>query len=80
MLRAFGGIGIGYFIAEWYKNNSNKIKNLSISISNKFLLTIVEFTCICFIINNLILHKINYKNHIIFIVVFGITIVPFLLK
>ena len=80
MLRAIGGIGIGYFIGEWYKNNVEKIKNYTFNIYQKIFLTIIEFMCIYFTINNLMLHKIKFKNDMIFIVTFAILIICFLLK
>lgn len=80
LLRAFGGIGIGYFIAQWYKVNFDKIKIFNPNLFQKLSITILEFMCIFFIINNLILHKLHYSNKIIFIVVFTIAIMLFLFK
>ena len=80
MMRALGGIGVGYFIGEWYKNNLESIKNLVLSIKAKIALTFLEFICIFFIINNLMLHKPSFKNHILFIIVFAVTIMAFLLQ
>lgn len=80
MMRAFGGIGVGYFIAQWYKTNAEKIKTLILPLYQKILITALEFVCIYFIINNLMLHKINYKNHIIYIVVFALVLMLFLAK
>ena len=80
MMRAFGGIGIGYFIAEWYKNNIEAILNLKISLLNKYLITITELSCISFIIITLMFTRVSYKNQIIFIAIFAITIILFLLK
>lgn len=80
MMRGLGGIGIGYFIGEWYKNNLDKIKNLAFSFKSKFVLTCLEFICLYFIINNLMLHKLQYKNNLIYIVSFVVIIILFLLK
>ena len=80
MLRAFGGIGLGYFIGEWYRNNINKIENLKINIKQFLCITIFEFMCLYFIINNLMLHKIHYKNDMIFIATFVAIIILFLCK
>lgn len=80
IMRALGGIGVGYFISEWYKNNLNKINKLALSLNYKVIITILEFICLYFIINNLMLHKINYKNHIIFIITYIAIIILFLLK
>lgn len=80
MMRGFGGIGLGYLIAEWYKNNINTISNLTLSIKSKIAITGLEFICLYFIINNLMLHKLQYKNHMIFIISFIAIIVLFLIK
>lgn len=78
MCRAIGGIGVGYFIAQWYNQNKETIKNTVLPIYTKLFLTVIEFMCLFFIINNLLLHKIKYDNNFIFIVVFVITIMLFL--
>lgn len=80
MMRAMGGIGVGYMIGQWYKNNIEKIKNLQFNILQKTAITVVEFMCVFFIINNLCLHKLQFKNDILFIVVFIIAIMLFLIK
>ena len=80
MMRAFGGIGVGYFIAEWYKNNINQIKTYIVSFKQKICLSILEFMCIFFIINNLILHRPSFKNDFLYIVIFVITILLFLIR
>lgn len=80
MMRAFGGVGIGYFIAQWYQANADKIKNITLTLYQKIAITALEFICIFFIINNLMLHKIHYKNHIIFIIVFAVALMLFLIR
>ena len=80
MLRGFAGIGVGYFIGFWYKNNVEKIKNYIPDIKSKLLLTIMEFICLYFIINNLMLHKLKYNNQVIFIIAFAAIIILFLLR
>lgn len=80
MMRAFGGIGLGYFISEWYKESIQSIKNTVYPLWSRLFITIVEFMCLYFIINNLMFHKLHYKNHMIFIVTFVIIIMLFLMK
>lgn len=80
MMRAIGGIGIGYFIAEWYKNNLKTIKNFVVNTQQKICLTIFEGSCIFFIINNLMLHRPSFRNHILYIIVFTLTIGLFLIR
>ena len=80
ILRAMGGIGIGYLVGEWYKNNCEKIKQLQLSLTNKIILTVIEYYCLFFVIYNLMLHKLRYHNQFIFIIFFAATIILFLIK
>lgn len=80
MLRAFGGIGVGYLIAQWCKDNCDRIKKISLNIYQTAIVTILEFACVYFIINNLVLHRLHYKNQFIFIIVFALTIVLFIAR
>lgn len=79
-LRALAGIGVGYFIGNWYKENYQKIKDTVVGIKTKLVLTGLEFACLGFVINNLMLHKLKYNNPIIFVVVFTAIIILFLLN
>lgn len=76
--RAFGGIGIGYFIAEWYNSHKETIQNYTLSIFQKLFITLIEFMCIFFIFNNLFFHKIKYYNNNIFVLVFALTVFLFI--
>lgn len=76
--RALGGIGIGYFIAQWYNNNKEYIKNLVLNIYQILFVTFLEFLCVFFIVNNLLFHKIKFDNDFIFVLVFTLAIVLFL--
>ena len=80
MLRGIAGIGLGYFIAEWYKDNIEFIKNIQLQLWQKFIVTVIEFCCLFFIINNLIFHKLKFRNDIIFIIAFLTIIVLFLIQ
>ena len=80
MLRALGGIGIGYFIGEWYKTNIDKINNWKPGIYQVVALSSLEFITLYFIINNLMLHRLKYNNQFIFIIAFTTIIVLFLAK
>lgn len=80
ILRAFGGIGIGYFIGEWYRTNYDKIKNLVICTKYKFIITVIEILCVGFIIKNLMFYNLKFENQIIYVIVFAITIILFLLN
>ena len=80
MLRAIGGIGLGYFIGHIYKSNIEKVKDWNLKLPTKLAVTVLEFCCVFFTINNLLLHKFNFDNQIVFIIVFALTILLFLLK
>ena len=80
MLRALGGIGAGYFIGLWYKNNFEAIKNFNYKIWHILALTFIEFISLYFIINNLMLHKLKFNNQIIFIIAFAAVIIAFLIN
>ncbi|MGN0030589.1 MAG: acyltransferase family protein [Candidatus Gastranaerophilaceae bacterium] len=79
LLRGFGGIGVGYLIGEWYKANREILK-YKVTELQKLFYTGLEFVCLFFIVNNLLLHNLHYKNHIIFILVFAFTSILFILK
>lgn len=80
MLRAFGGIGIGYLIGEWYKNNKDKIKNMTLSFKNTIIISVLEFGCLFFIIKNLMFNKLHFNNQFIFIIFFMVIIILFLIN
>ena len=78
MLRAIGGIGVGVLIANWYKKYKIPIREFSINRFGQLLITIIEFMCLYFIINDLILHSIKFDNKFLFVVVFALTLILFL--
>ena len=80
LLRALGGIGIGYFIGEWFKEYKNKIHIYNINTIQFIGISVLEFACIFFIINNLMLRKLFYQSDFIYIAVFTILIILFLIK
>ncbi|MGN1153457.1 MAG: acyltransferase family protein [Candidatus Gastranaerophilaceae bacterium] len=80
MLRAIAGIGVGYFIGEWYKSNMENIINIRLSALHILIISILEFVSLYFIINNLFFHRLKYQNQIVFIIVFTIIIVLFLIS
>lgn len=79
-LRAIGGIFLGYFIGDWYKNNLDRIRNFIPTLKEKIGITIVEGMCIFFIINNLFFRYAKEKEDMIFIVVFVICSLLFLIN
>lgn len=80
ILRAFAGVGIGYFIALWYKTRYNSPLQSNHYRLKTWLYTICEFCCLYFMINNLMFHNIKYNNDIIFIIIFALTLVLFITK
>lgn len=80
LLRAMGGIGLGYFIGEWYKLKRNDIKKWDLGLYQKILITILECFCLVFVVHNLMFHELKYHNQIIFIVMFLFLIVLFIIK
>ncbi len=80
LLRALGGIGIGYFIGEWYKANIENIKTWKATTLQTISLSSLEFVTLYFIINNLMLHKLKYNNQFIFIIAFTAMTMLFLVK
>ena len=80
LMRAFGGIGIGYFIGNWYKDNCQKFFNLKLGFFPKIYISVLEFICLYFVISNLTFHNSFCPNHFIFIIAFIILIMLFLFK
>lgn len=70
MMRAWGGIGIGMFIGRWYKAFETKIFEFTPTKMQKISISVLEFICLYFMINNLILHQFKHFNHFMYIIVF----------
>ena len=83
VMRALSGIGIGYFIGLIYEKIKDKISYSLSTIKEKcsfLIISALEIYCFIFLINNFIFHKISYKNHLIFIIIFSILFFCFLTK
>lgn len=78
MMRAWGGIGIGMFIGRWYKTFEEIITKYTPSPHMKFSISTLEFVCLYFMINNLMLHRFKHFNHFMFIIVFSLLISLFI--
>lgn len=78
MCRAIGGIGLGYFIGQWYNSFKDKTEKGVLPLYVRTFLTILEFLCVYFIIYYLFFKKINFENPFIFVVIFALTVVLFL--
>lgn len=79
-LRGIGGIGIGYFIGQWYKTNEINIKKFKTTFLQSFSITLIEFISLYFFINNLLLKNLSFKNDMIFIVDFSVLFILFLIQ
>ncbi len=78
LLRAFGGIGLGYFIHEFYlylKSLNYKQTPLSF-----FIYTGFEIYILSFLIYETMLHKMHFNNKMIIIIGFVLLFLLFLLK
>ena len=80
LLRGLGGMGIGYFIGLIYKENKDKIENMKFNKITTFFITLLEVFLFSWSVYYLIIHKMSYKNNIIFILFFIILFILFLIK
>ena len=80
LLRGLGGMGIGYFIGLIYKENKDKIENMKFNKATTFFITLLEVFLFSWSVYYLIIHKMSYKNNIIFILFFNILFILFLIK
>ncbi|MBP5615087.1 MAG: acyltransferase [Alphaproteobacteria bacterium] len=80
VLRALAGVGTGYFISELYKNYGEKISKIQLNVLSKILISVIEFMCIFFTINNLSFHKLKFDNVFIYYFVFALLITLFIFK
>jgi peptidoglycan/LPS O-acetylase OafA/YrhL len=79
-MRAFAGLGIGYFLSMIYKDNIEKIKTTTLNIWQKLLVTAFEIYILSFTFYHLWLHKMGYNNKMIIILAFIPIIWLFLIK
>jgi len=70
MLRAFAGIGVGYFLSMCYKDNIDIIKAKVLNIWQKLLITGAEIYILAFTFYHLCFHKMSYNNKMIMILAF----------
>ena len=75
MLRAIGGIGIGYLVAQWYQNYIKRKTNNVMRPGNEKLVTVAEFIGVMFLLYSFFLNT-NGLQHIsvmlvLYIVLFG---------
>lgn len=80
VMRGLAGIGFGIVIANLYKMYKPAVLNYKSSLKSLLVYGIVECYIFCFIFNNLVLHRLSYKNDIIVILFFVLLFSLFILK
>lgn len=78
LLRAFGGLGIGYFVHIWYLQYSRE-ESTNPNLLQMILITGLEVYLSSFLILHLVINPINYENDFIFILYFAVLICLFLI-
>lgn len=79
VLRALGGVGLGCFIGDFYKNNIALLNNINFSINRKISITILELCLIVYLFGWLFFpHKIS--NPVLFIIYSSVLIFFFILR
>lgn len=80
MIRAFAGIGLGYFVSLWFKENIQKIQE---TVFNKFqtiLCSFFEIYLFFTLIYYCAFHKSSFDNKFLFVIYFVILFALFLMK
>ena len=80
MVRAFAGLGIGYFISLFYKKYSDTLKYKFNSIKAKFLFSILEIYLFGTLFYYLCFYYTKYKNFLFVIILFILLFICFLAK
>ncbi len=80
MMRAFAGIGLGYFLAMAYKAHIKAIKAIVLNVWQKLLVTGLELYLFGFLFYYLVFHKLNYNNKMILVLSFVCLFVLFIIK
>jgi len=80
MIRAFAGVGTGYFLSMIYKDNIEAIKTKTLNIWQKLLITGGEIYLFAFIFYYLCLHKMHYNNPLIMVICFIVLFWLFITK
>lgn len=70
ILRALGGIGLGYFIGEIFDNLKN-IKSENLNIYKRISISITELIITLFLLYNYLIKKV-YNNSLLYILAFGV--------
>lgn len=79
-LRGFGGIGLGYFIAQWYKDNYNAIVNKICSVKEQCGYTFLEIIFLVAVFLELFILNSQHKYNFAIVIDIAILFILFLLK
>lgn len=79
-LRGFGGIGLGYFIAQWYKDNYTSIENKICSVKQKWGYTLLEVIFLSAVFLELFILNSQYKYNFAIVIDMVLLFILFLLK
>lgn len=80
MIRAFAGIGLGYFLCLLYKKYSNSFKYKFNSIKAKFFISMLEMYLFGTLFYYLCFYYTKYNNFLFLIIVFALLFICFLAK
>lgn len=80
VIRAFAGIGLGYFISMWYKEYGEKLRSQAPNFFTKLTFSILETYTLILLVKYLAFFNTSYGNKLIMIIGFAIITVLFLLK
>lgn len=80
VLRGFGGIGLGYFIAQWYKDNYTSIENKICSIKQKWGYTLLEIIFLSAVFLELYLLNSPRRYNFAIVIDMAVLFILFLLK
>ena len=78
MMRAWGGIGFGMLIGLWYRKYESKIQQFKPSLICKIGVSILEGSCLYFMIKYLMISRFNHYDQFMFIIVFVCLVTTFI--
>lgn len=80
MLRGFGGIGLGYFLGLYYKENYQEIINYSLNLKQKLFYTFAELALLVVVVTELMFVKIKTTYNFSLVIFVFLLITLFILK
>lgn len=80
ILRGFGGIGLGYFLGLYYKENYQNIVNCSLNLKQKLLYTLAELLLLILVVAELMFVSVNHSYNLSLVILIFTLITLFILK